>query len=186
MSCRSEFSGKIEFEDDCKRIQAILTRQRGSAPSLSECNLLWRAYSDRYAAGWLVLPESDSVLLECLVSLQDQEIPVECSELERQRVEITGLKRALHLAGETIEQLQLDREHVEELKTLAAKLSRRLPKFDALREEAFSLLNRGPVKAPRSGIASDRCPRCGHVSGYTGSGRKLCRKCGYLEPSSSV
>ena len=44
--------------EDCQRIQKIMA-DRGYYATIRQCDLMWRAYSDRYAAGWLGLPEDD-------------------------------------------------------------------------------------------------------------------------------
>lgn len=55
----------FEYPKDVKRIQQVL-RDRGYDASLFECEMLWSKYSDSMAAGWMILPDSDNEVFDCI------------------------------------------------------------------------------------------------------------------------
>ena len=54
-----------QFPEDLKRIQSILLKYNYYA-SLSECEVIWKRYSDSMDAGWMTLPEEDEILWSCI------------------------------------------------------------------------------------------------------------------------
>jgi hypothetical protein len=62
MSVSSYMKSHLE---DCNRIKSVL-ESAGIAVSVYEAYLMWETYSDRYAAGWLFLPDSDEEILNAL------------------------------------------------------------------------------------------------------------------------
>lgn len=53
---------KIDYPEDCIRIQKALL-SKGFEATLSECQELWEERSERWDAGWLILPESEEEIL---------------------------------------------------------------------------------------------------------------------------
>lgn len=56
---------KDTFADDCNRIQQVLM-EHGYYATIDQCEELWEMYSDEYAAGWLVLPEINIQIYDCI------------------------------------------------------------------------------------------------------------------------
>ena len=79
--CKDVYDFKIEFDDrcdkdesedskwkDCERIQEVLKRF-GVEKSIEGCRSLWSEYSDDMCAGWLLLSDSDEMLIKDLKRL---------------------------------------------------------------------------------------------------------------------
>lgn len=56
---------KDAFADDCNKIQQVLI-EHGYYATIDQCEQLWEMYSDEYAAGWLVLPEGNMQIYDCI------------------------------------------------------------------------------------------------------------------------
>lgn len=56
---------KINYPEDCERIKKVLS-ERGYWATLFECQVLWSMYSQSMAAGWLILPEKDEDVFNCV------------------------------------------------------------------------------------------------------------------------
>lgn len=55
----------IEYQDDCARICEVLATQ-GISISMHEAQKIWSNYSDKYAARWLILYETDEEIINAL------------------------------------------------------------------------------------------------------------------------
>lgn len=60
----------MEYSSDKIRIQRVF-REHGHIMTHIECDILWRAYSDMYAAHWIALPEDDDELWAILDFAKD-------------------------------------------------------------------------------------------------------------------
>lgn len=57
------YTPKLYHIEDLQRIQKIL-ENNGYTADLHTCDLLWREYSDHWAAGFLNLPDEDDKVLD--------------------------------------------------------------------------------------------------------------------------
>lgn len=53
-----EYDVPDRYRYNCQRIQQVLL-DHGYTSDIQDCYELWSDYSDRYAAGWISLPEDD-------------------------------------------------------------------------------------------------------------------------------
>jgi aspartokinase-like uncharacterized kinase len=55
----------LRFPEDVARISKILL-EKGYMATSDQCEYLWEIYSDSLCAGWLILPEDDEYVLNCI------------------------------------------------------------------------------------------------------------------------
>ena len=55
---------RIDYPEDCQRIQRVLRDRLGVEATLKECEELWHMYSDDMCAGWMMTRSDDNVELE--------------------------------------------------------------------------------------------------------------------------
>lgn len=53
------------YPEDLERIQRVLLANDYAA-SLETCAYLWGEYSDGMAAGWMMLPDTDEEVMDCI------------------------------------------------------------------------------------------------------------------------
>jgi hypothetical protein len=63
---------EIPYSEDCERIRDTF-KQRGYSISLLEAHWLWSTYSDKFAASWLFLPESDDEVFDAVKQYFDED-----------------------------------------------------------------------------------------------------------------
>lgn len=54
-----------QYPEDVERIQKILAND-GYEATLTECEHLWTAHSESMAASWMILPEEDERVMDCI------------------------------------------------------------------------------------------------------------------------
>jgi hypothetical protein len=62
---------RLDYPHDCQRIVEVLA-SHGYHCTLEQAQDLWKDYSDHYAAGWLILPESDEDVFYSVSSLFEE------------------------------------------------------------------------------------------------------------------
>ena len=65
----------LDYIEDCARIQQVLVTKARIQISAHDAQALWRHHSEKHAAGWLLLPESDQALLDEVLPYIDVEKP---------------------------------------------------------------------------------------------------------------
>jgi len=66
------YTPKLHHIEDLKRIQKILADNDYTA-DLQTCDMLWREYSDHWAAGFLTLPDKDEDVLDNILYIVKNE-----------------------------------------------------------------------------------------------------------------
>lgn len=60
-----EYDVPDRYRADCLVIQQVLLNH-GYTSDIQDCYELWSDYSDRYAAGWINLPDKDDEIWSCI------------------------------------------------------------------------------------------------------------------------
>ncbi len=69
---REESEPRFDYQHDVERIVRVLASQ-GYYVSESDARAAWDRYSDMFAAGWLMLPESDDELARAVLGSLEED-----------------------------------------------------------------------------------------------------------------